>query len=1025
MNLINRFCVAIMSRGQGYSEALGPRYWGFFLAATIVASGFARSVYRKFNLSQQYSELIVGSVAWSYENKFHDYAVLYAFVFAFLFVIFAVAFIAERLKKTAGVGEVERMHDFLLVLCAPAILWFSSLLTSRGTSLALLNISVVLLCLGLCLAALLLFKGKKFWLHQPYCFGDVLQSVVLFVVLACLSVAAVAVAENRLAGVFNWQDGLRSAATWRSMSIVTVCAAGLGSGLIFYARDPVDLKLIMRRALIGIQIFMPLFLLCVIPTAWIKPPDVSLLSGYELSLLGKSVVFLAIAVAYIEIIFKIKDRATDMSALRTLTVGSALGLLLFLKTPPQSIPFLMSDDYHFGELLVPWWSWSEMGMLPFWEYAPARGLLNYFPGLLAATLFDGAGANIGITYPFIFAALGVVAIVAMRPMMGVAGAFVSLLLGPYANGIGEIDIAVTIFMMAFCWGWLRWRSEKWLAAFAVAGVLILLYAPGQGALALMAFSPLAVGKLWTLYKADQRKFAYTLAAIFGVLGAFLVLTPLGKMFFGAIRYGAEQSQLNSVAHGIEWSASFGADPVSPWAFEIARTSFILVALWAGVLMVKSVLSVESSARQQIIVYALPVFIVVLLFVIRAAGRIDPGGSRLGIASAWALAMLLPMLLYASVRVRGVHFLIWVGLAGTLIPQIGTASLAGYVANLSGNFDPPDATVLEKARASSALDDARIGLLLADPAHLLRIVEVKQVLDHILEANETYLDLTGRHAMYYYVNRKPALESASMYNLVGEKQQLRAIASIRKGNFPAILLSADNIIHDGGPSSLRSNLVYREVLLSKGYKLATVGKQIWMVRADRIARLATGEGSSLIDLGSVEALSVLEPVYHQKDLRGVPASWGRSVASLEKELSVPVLKVDSAAPSGFSGVRVLGNGSYAIEGSDPHVRFDISESALSGRQAGVLSFDFSCEQPSAAPMVGIYWSAPGVPESEMTFLTFRGHQGRLLVPIDSAPSWLLAGKLNTLRFDIDGDSTGCQKFTLRNVELLARNATLQH
>lgn len=1011
---------------------LTARYWGFFVAAFVVASGIAGRVYRRFNLPQHYSELVVGNVAWNYDNKFHDYAVLYAIVFLFLAVLAVIGGVAARLRRVAGIGEVDRFHELLLVLCVPAVLWASALPTTRDVSQDLLNVSRVLLGVGIGLAAVAASKPAVFWRDEPRLLGDALRRAMLFVAFAGLAVAAIAVAQNRLGGLWQSHAGMDSEVAWRRAKILLSCAALVGAGLILRARDPLRLNQVLARWAMGAQCFMPLFLLCLLPPAWLAGSGETLAAGYALSTAGGWVVFSVVGFAVVDGAWRFAQllrvprtgNQRGSSATGLLTVGSALGLLLFFKTPALGVPSLSPDDYHFGELLVPWWSWREMGMLPFWDYAPARGLTNYLPGFVSATFFEGGASSIGASYAFVFAGIGWLALLALRPLMGVAGAFVALLLGPYANGIGEIDIAATLFLVFCCHGWLHWRSERWLVAFAAAGVAMLLFAPGQGALALIALTPLAASRLRTLWIADRRRAVQVVAGIVAGLGVLFAFTPLGKMFFGALRYGAEQSRLNSIAHGIAWRASFASDSLNPWLFEIIRASFVGVTLWAGVLLSKAVFSSDAAARRKVIAYALPVFIVLLLFVVRAAGRIDPGGSRLGIASVWALAMLLPVLLFASTRVRGAHLLLWVGLAGVLIPYIGGASSTGHVARLQGNFDPPDATALDTPSNTRSIDAARLGASVGHPVHLARIVAVRQVLDRVLDPTETYLDLSGRHALYYYVGRRPALESASMYNLVGEKQQLRAVETLRAANFPAILLSAENIVQDGGPSSLRSNLVYREVLLSRGYKLVTVGQQVWMVRDDRLARLSPDEAVSATDLRSAQALDILDPIYHQPDLMNVPASWGRSAPTLERTLSAPVLTVAAGSPAIFHSVVDRGNGTFAIVGADPYVRFDMSGSGPGGWQAGLLSFDFACESPQAVPTLGLYWSTPSHPEGPMNFFRFKGHRGRLIVPVDSAPSWLLAERIDSLRLDIDGETRGCETFSIGNIELRARKASSQ-
>lgn len=76
--------------------------WGYFLASTILASFFAKIAYLAFDVPQQYSELIVGNIAWSYSNKFHDYAVLFSFVGVFF------CFARNNFRHVGSVREKNR-----------------------------------------------------------------------------------------------------------------------------------------------------------------------------------------------------------------------------------------------------------------------------------------------------------------------------------------------------------------------------------------------------------------------------------------------------------------------------------------------------------------------------------------------------------------------------------------------------------------------------------------------------------------------------------------------------------------------------------------------------------------------------------------------------------------------------------------------------------------------------------------------------------------------------------------------------
>ncbi len=1000
------------------SDVLAVRYWGFFLAALVLASALAKAVYLRLDLPQMYPELIVGNITWAYENKFHDYAVLYALAFAFFAAVAVIAMLAVRVERIAGPGSAGRLHDFLLILCIPAALWVGGLVTTRNASLDLLALSQWCVGGGVLVAGLLGRRDVRFWVGQGDAFFGCLHRAALFVAFAVFAVVATGIAINRLGARLHLRHWMSFDSTVDGMRVVGVLAALLCGVVAAKAASPARLEGALRRLAMAAQCFLPLLLLCLVPPAWIRPAEGTLAVGYHFTAFAKVLIVACVVAAYVELYrLNRQPHALDAPVFRMLGVGSAIGILLFLKSTPISLPELMPDDYHFGELLVPWWSWADMGLLPFRDYAPARGLMNYATGMLSSALFGGATATVWATLPFVFAALALIALPVLRRSLGMGGAFAALLVGPFANGIGEIDIAVSIFLFAFCRGWLVWRRDVWLAAFAVCGIALLLYAPGQGALTLVACAPLAVAACWGLYREDRRKLLVFLAAMAGVSVVLLAATPLGSMVLGAVRYGAEQSRINSAAHGIAWRGSFGAADANAWAFEMMRASFLLVVLGSGVLVARALCRLRDPASRRVLVYAVPVLLIGLLFVIRAAGRIDAGASRLGIASIWALALLMPMLLFASVRVRGVHYFGWLAALGFLLPYSGSLAPSHAV-----NFNPIDANVFDGATNSSSIQDGRLGSAIAHPFHLARISAVRSVLDRVLDPQETYLDLSGRHAMYYYVERRPPVESASTYNLVGERQQERAIRSLRSERLPAILLSADNIVHDGGPSSLRSNLVYREVLLSSGYRLVTIGTHVWMIRDDRVSRLAQGEAQSVLLLDDPAALAVLDPIYRREDLEAVPASWGRSAANLDPTLST-VLRLPPGLPVSTNAITRTGAESYAISGADPYVRFSIADRNLSGRQAGVLSFDFACAAPGAMPFLGVRWSTPQTPEGATTFLWFQGRQGRLIVPVDSAPSWLLAKRIDSLRFDIEGNAAGCETFTIRNIELRARSATL--
>ncbi|MEJ8823986.1 hypothetical protein WKW80_18470 [Variovorax humicola] len=134
------------------------RWWGFFLAALILAAAGAEFVYVQFDLPQRYSELIVGAIAWNYGNKFHDYAVVHGPIASSMVALVFIGSLAARLKRDFGTEGVDKLHDFVfLLLRVPAGGWLAGVLSSKSEALALLHVAQLLILSGLligwCLSA--------------------------------------------------------------------------------------------------------------------------------------------------------------------------------------------------------------------------------------------------------------------------------------------------------------------------------------------------------------------------------------------------------------------------------------------------------------------------------------------------------------------------------------------------------------------------------------------------------------------------------------------------------------------------------------------------------------------------------------------------------------------------------------------------------------------------------------------------------------------------------------------------------
>ena len=690
---------------------------------------------------------------------------------------------------------------------------------------------------------------------------------------------------------------------------------------------------------------------------------------------------------------------------------------MFIKLGVVGAPVINPDDYHFGEFLLPWWSLSVHDMIPYWDFSPARGLVNYVPGFLSSVLYDGSAASIDAANPFAAAGYLILCYPLVARSIGKFAAFVAFLLMPFANGISEIDMLITAALCVICEANLRLSPSRWLPVWVAVGTAAVLFAPGQGGLLVLATMPLGIVALFKAFAREKSRLFWSAGILIVFFATLSILTPLGAMLAGAVRYGMEQSSINSVANGIAWSQSWavGGTIINQWLWEGARASWILVAIVACVVMLRTAIGGKYGMGKRAMVFAVPIFLLMTLYIFRAAGRIDPGYmSRLGLASIWAFSLLLPILLIAAYgKNRRASILITCSfLAAILSPYFSQLDLMSV---FEKTFIPIEAPANVTHGRDIGL--ANLGDGIVDETQLKRLQSIKHVLSILVDPGETYLDLTNRNTQYFYLGYKPPIEVGAIYNLVSEGQQYRAIQALEKGPPPVVLASADNILHDGGTAAYRSHLLYRYVV--ERYIPIRIDGFIYLVRPDRMARVAAFADTKDATMDEYRK-SLLDCVFRMAFIEELPVSWGRSLKTLKTKMRL-VKSIQPDSPRSLHSVRDDGGGNYSVVGPDPYILFDISDWKLNGSDAGMLSFNFACMGENSKPQLEIYWGSNATGLSELTMVRFVAEDGPLLVPLDAAPRWLQAKEINRLRFDI-ADPGPCKTFAITNIQLWQRNFT---
>lgn len=688
-------------------------------------------------------------------------------------------------------------------------------------------------------------------------------------------------------------------------------------------------------------------------------------------------------------------------ALPVTALAAALAAVL-LKGHARQLNLM--DDYHTGEFVLPYWSWKTFGLLPYVDLAPARGWLNVLYGFV---IEEGIGSGYGnYRYGFSLISLPVFAFlfVALRWAIGTWPALLLTFLAPAVNGISEIDVVNTAFLAILCRGAFALRPTTWLVLWAVLGTAAVFFAPGQGALLVIATGILGI---WQFYRSMKSEPGFLLRAVGAgafVLAALALLTPALPLLLGAIRYGLEQSQANTEANAVPWAVGRGRSSVTNSVlWEIFRSAWLFVTAGIGI---ATYLGIRKNKQNRIFnphfVLGIPLFALGVLFVFRAGARIDPGSwSRLGIASVWFVGLALPLYVYFC----------WGRRTSPLIVA-SLVALAGSLPVPSGYWKMESLRAIPAVSASAltAGDSAgltQLGNAALKPERLDNIAALKRFADSRLEPSGTFLDLTNRSTLYYLLDRRPPMEVAA-YNLTNLTQQLRAVRKL-ESNPPGLALAASETIrHDGGSLSLRAHPLYRYVL--DNYRPVESEGAIWLVRRPEQERALSAENTDA-------ELDLLMRAFAQRELGPLPSVWGEAWNNLVDDIG-PLHEIDLRSPV-LSNIRQEPNGALISTNHDPYLVVDIARMGLSGSEAGLLVFDFECNGQKKPASLQVFWTNERMPQfSEGASVKFKGRDGRLVVPLDSSPAWVLGGRVQKLRFDLD-DWKACDSWRISNAALTQR------
>lgn len=1025
----------------------------------------------KLKITPHYSDFLVGRIAWDAGTKIQDLIAWPAFILASFFGSLALSKIASSIREG---HSCEVFFGFLKQL----VLWslpFYATVGSLFLGPTLDTKPIFISALGLTSIAVIAFFNRK---NKGKFDPDFCGAILLSIVLISLIPIEIAILLSRVP--MSLVGNLRVVSPFKVSSFLIVIGFLAGTlALIKYRSSPHPgfIKLFFAG-----QIGLPFFFLTLYPSRILLPSGA--IVKYNTTIYLKALIVAFIIYGTYDVLKRFRPNLRDRDWRRLFSPFALFGLLVGLKTGVTITPKISADDYHFGEHLIGYLSYSH-GFIPYVNYIPPHGFIDDdLRAFFASIFYDGTAASIGEAGRSALAVLSLFSFMSIYYFTGnLILAFVAIfLLG------GRFS---WFFLVPFICLWLssilRAQPAKWLSVWMLTAPVVILGTPAPGLLLVAAFGFLALKMIWDQIRIGDKESWRCLGLTFVSLLFLLTTTSLLTMLAGAIQYVLENGPINQVTYGIPWSLSWNTSRPSGLVLEVIRMSWIAIPLSCLYVIYKYWRDFNDSRSS---FYHAIIFLVFLLFLIPySMGRLDPGHlSRPGLVSILGWTVLFPLLIWNTLTDYNRVFVV--------LSVVFMSSLLGFRStSLSSLFSSAAQTV-----RSPTLTDAtkaglpNIGLAYVDKNQWNHISRLNALIKSKLSTDETYLDLTSRNAHYFYLNRLPPLPITAPYNLAPREQQKRAIEALAVSPPKIALLQADNITHDGGGLALRNPYLYKFVInnyiprMESGFiigyrnsgkeehvdnkitaEIRNITNEDWIYGFGRheaaivlsdpvlVSMLKTGNQIRFPDGETrvIKRISDKQPVvwlsgdqipppdtsdqnlvditvspnvcreytaslfqrsFSVSDLKKIPVSWGRSEKSLRAKMT-SIRNLDGISPRVFDVSSE--NGVYEVKGSDPKVIYDISDFGLSGRDAGLLRFDFKCFDRKVEPRIQIFWWGDERKGAfEESSFKFSAENGTLIVPLDASPWWLILHRIKGIRFDLDNPAA-CRAISVKNITLYQR------
>lgn len=988
--------------------------YGFLpLIAFIASSAFvalqARQILFKIT-SQKYSDLVVGIITAENVNKGPDYYAPMVFWLVVTLLCAAHYFLSKYLDRSGNIlPEINRIYIYPISLL---LLVLGTQLMTTQTITSIVAIAYLSPLLTLLITAILCFYRSSVTTQTIRHLNAKIWITVVMIFFATLAISTALARANHslllLTASYSKYISLGCIAAFTIALVIMLVKAGNSGGFNRF----------ISKYIAIIQIPVPLLLLVLIPKPWSIGDQV--FEGYKTSAALHLFLWAIIAIGVIYCIKAVFKASETKNGIGLLSPWAVAAIMIFILTPLVEPTVLNGDDYHFGEVNLPWHQLYNYGKLPWIDLSPTVGLANVYSGFVKWLFFNDTLMAYAQTLTILNAIYAGALFFAALEVLGMPAA---ILITAATGSLHEFVPAAILLLLSK-----KLLHEKvvWVGLWLLMAAFLVTFHLSSGLSFFLGSLPVFFWMLYQAYRQDSKSTVRLLVASFAALLLLVFLTPLGEMLQGIIFFVRQHADINTTTGAKIWKRSdknvfrdglFGSDLL----FETFRFGWIMLLPVIAYAAIAAAGIKSQLAKKRIILFSIIIAGYLIVNMKYALGRIDTGTTRTGGSTFLALMFYVPaiaFLYYSKQKYR-----MW------LIPALLLISSASMTMRKIPLPDP--LSLLKNTHAATQIKPAEmvvnghdvgfpcIGTAVVEPNHLNELLELKQILSRYLQPGDTYLDVTNRTARYIYMNYPVPTFDAATYTTPSKGMQQKMISAIIEKQPALIVIGFNRIDHDGSSMSLRSSLIYRYLMLN--YVPVNDGSFVLMVHPSRIA------DNNPIQLQ--ERLKLLDTIFTPAHLGGIPASWGNSWEHLAP-LFTTVARLENSDILSINSLVLDNSGSFSFtDTAGASIIYSVHNKNIIGRNAGYALVSYGCDNSSSRDSVDpqdngiqVSWLEKGLPLNMSNTLELLAPDGKLLIPLESNPRWLLSNGIETLIFSFPYNDS-CKKFTFKDVQLLRRSDVL--